>query len=88
VPVLTTDVGIVPELIRDGENSFMVERTLPAFKEQLQTILDQREQLPEMGAKLRKRMENEFDWRHLIVQWTDFFQYALELQRLDREGQL
>ena len=88
VPVITTDVGIVPELIRNGDNGFIIERTLPAFKEQLQKILHQREQLPAMGNKLRKRMEDEFDWRHLIVQWTDFFHYALELQRLDREGQL
>lgn len=88
IPILTTDVGIAPELIQDGVNGFMVERTLPAFVERLRTILAERDRLPAMGKLLRQRMEDEFDWRHLIVQWTDFFNFALELQRLRREGHL
>ena len=86
VPVISTDVGIIPELIDDGENGFIVERTLEAFTQKLKWITDNREVLPQMGKQLRKKMEEEFNWEYLIYQWTDFMQYGLELRRLKQEG--
>ncbi|HGY54362.1 MAG TPA: glycosyltransferase [Caldithrix abyssi] len=88
VPVISTDVGIIPELMEDGENGFIVRRTLEAFVEKLQWIADNRDRLPEMGKKLRQKMEREFNWEHLIYQWTDFMEYALEIKRLKKEGYL
>ncbi|HID38439.1 MAG TPA: glycosyltransferase [Calditrichaeota bacterium] len=88
VPVISTDVGIIPELIDDGENGFVVERTLEDFVTKLKWIADHRDILPQMGQKIRKKMEKEFNWEYLIYQWTDFMQYALELKRLKKEGHL
>ena len=86
VPVLSTDVGIIPELIEDGSNGFIVKRTLDAFRGKLSWIVHNRDILPETGSKLRTKMENEFNWNNLIYQWTDFMEYALELKRLKNEG--
>lgn len=86
IPVLSTDVGIIPELIEDGNNGFIVERTLDAFRGKLSWIVRNRDVLPETGRKLRTKMENEFNWNNLIYQWTDFMEYALELKRLKNEG--
>jgi len=42
--------------------------------------------LPAMGQKAREKMVRDFNWEHLIYQWTDFINYALELYRLREEG--
>ena len=86
VPVISTDVGIIPELIEDNVNGFIVERNLHSFIEKLQWIARHRDRLPEMGRAIREKMEREFDWKHLIFQWTDFLQYALELYNLKKHG--
>jgi glycosyltransferase involved in cell wall biosynthesis len=88
VPVLSTDVGIVPELIDDGENGFIVERDQRSIRIALEQILSERERLPLMGEAIRRKMEMEFNWTSLIHQWTDFFRYALELRRLRERGWL
>ena len=82
VPVISTDVGIIPELIEEGVNGFVVDRTYEAIKSKLQWIANNQEILPQMGKNIRQKMENEFNWENLIYQWTDFLQYAIELKEL------
>lgn len=81
VPSLTTDVGMVPELIENGVHGMIVERTVDAFIEKLNFCVNNRELLSEMGDEARKKMEREFNWANLIYQWTDFFKFSLELYR-------
>ncbi|VAX25474.1 hypothetical protein MNBD_IGNAVI01-456 [hydrothermal vent metagenome] len=82
VPVISTDVGIIPELIDNEVDGFIIDRTYDAIKNKLLWITNNREILPQMGKKIRQKMENEFNWETLIYQWTDFLQYAIELKRL------
>jgi len=88
VPIISTDVGIIPELIEEGVNGFVVDRTYDAIKNKLQWIVNNREVLSELGKNIRQKMENEFNWETLIYQWTDFMQYALELKKLKENKQL
>ncbi len=86
VPILTTDVGIIPELIDNNINGFIVDRNRDAFVNKLKNIVNNRDRLPEMGRAARKKMENEFNWNHLIHQWIDFFNYSIELYKLKQAG--
>lgn len=88
VPVISTDVGIVPELIENDVNGFVVDRTYDAIKSKLQWIVNNREFLPSAGKLIREKMEKEFNWEHLIYQWTDFLNFGLELQKLKSEKHL
>jgi len=88
VPVISTDVGIVPELIEDGINGFIVKRDYETIKQALIKIVDEQEKLSEMGKAIRQKMEQQFNWNNLIHQWTDFFKYALELYRLKQQGNI
>ena len=88
VPVISTDVGIIPELIVGGVNGFVVDRTYEAIKNKLHWIVDNKEILPQMGKNIRQKMEIEFNWENLIYQWTDFLQYAIELKELKKNKQL
>lgn len=82
VPVISTDVGIIPELINNDVNGFVVERNYDAIKTKLQWIVANRDILKEAGEKVRAKMEREFNWHCLINQWTDYFEYAIELEQL------
>ena len=86
VPVLSTDVGIMPEVIENGIHGYIIERSIPAFVEKLEYFAANRYALSEMGRRIRQRMEHDFNWRDIIWQWTDYFNYALELYRLREEG--
>ncbi len=85
VPVISTDVGIVPELLDDNYDGFIVDRNYNAIKTRLESILANRDKLPEMGTRIRKKMEQEFNWRYLITEWTDYFRFAIELKKLKKE---
>ncbi len=88
VPTLSTNVGIVPELIDDGVNGFIVDRNYQSIKSGLLRVVEMRDQLPQMGKLLRGKMEREFNWENLVFQWTDFFKNALEIYRLRKEGHI
>ena len=86
VPSISTDVGIVPELIDNGINGFIVDRNYQAIKSGILQALEMRDHLPEMGKLIRKKMEREFNWENLIFQWTDFFRNALEIYHQRKKG--
>jgi glycosyltransferase involved in cell wall biosynthesis len=88
VPVISTDVGIIPELIEDGVNGFVVDRNYEAIKNKIEWIASNRDVLPEMGKQIREKMEKEFNWETVIYQWTDFLEYSLELVQLKKNGHL
>jgi len=88
VPVISTDVGIIPELLVEGVNGFIVERTYEQIKTKLQWIVNNRDILPQMGKNIRQKMEEEFNWENLIYQWTDFLQYSIELKRLKESNHI
>jgi len=56
------------------------------MRTKLKWIIANREVLPQMGSLIRTKMENEFNWDSIVFQWTDFFKYGIELQRLKKEG--
>lgn len=86
VPVLSTDVGIIPELVEHERNGFIVARTVEAFVEKLNWCVNNRDALRDMGDHIRGKMEREFNWENVIWQWTDFLNYGLELHQLKRQG--
>ena len=82
IPVISVDVGIVPEVVENGKTGFIVERTVEAFKTKLIWIAKNRELLCTMGRAAREKMEQEFNWNCIINQWIDFFRHALELYQI------
>lgn len=85
VPSISTDVGLVPELIDNNVNGFIVDRNYEAMRNKIQWIINNRKILPEFGKLIRTKMENEFNWENIIFQWTDFLKYSLELVQLRKD---
>jgi glycosyltransferase involved in cell wall biosynthesis len=90
VPVVTTRVGNMPELIRDGENGFFVERHPAQLAEKLTWLLEDRSLRREMGLSARRSSE-AWDWRIQATHYGALFASALGnlteapvLERADR----
>jgi glycosyltransferase involved in cell wall biosynthesis len=68
-PVVATNVGGLPFLVRNGENGFLVPPREPAtLAKAIETLLDSPQQMLEFGRNGRTRVENELDWRNIAVQ--------------------
>lgn len=62
VPLITTPVGNMPELIRDGHNGFLVERSIDAFAEKLALLEKNTAHRTAMRRAARTQAMN-WDWK-------------------------
>jgi glycosyltransferase involved in cell wall biosynthesis len=76
-PVITTNVGLAPELIKEGETGFIVERNALAFAEKIQELAA----LPiEQRRKMSSRCRNvalRYSWEKKAVTWKRCLDLAL-----------
>jgi glycosyltransferase involved in cell wall biosynthesis len=82
VPVISTRVSAIPELVADGVSGTLVEPGDPkALAEALWGVLIRRERLTEQAYNARRRAEQDFDNRRCIVRLYELLQEALEKAR-------
>jgi len=74
--VLTTPVGNMPELIRDGENGLFVSRDVDDIAGKLQRLRDDPELRRQMGAAARAAVE-AWDWRYQAPRYAEMFEAVL-----------
>lgn len=67
--VVATDVGIVPELVRDGDNGLIVERTPEAFAEALSWCRRHPSRVREAGRRNAEQMRAARTWTHVAPSW-------------------
>ena len=77
VPILTTPVGNMPELIRDGENGFFITRDVDEIAARLRLLRDDPELRERMGRSARAAVE-AWDWRHQAPRYAEMFEAVLE----------
>jgi glycosyltransferase involved in cell wall biosynthesis len=78
VPVISTRVGIAPELIQHGENGFLIERNIDAIREAVLRLRDNREIRHQMGKRAREIVEEDWTWDVQAKHYIPFFDYGLE----------
>ena len=67
LPVISTDVGGIPEIIKDGEHGLLVPPFQPdAVAEKLRAMLKDPEQAGRMGNALRARIEGSFSLSRMV----------------------
>jgi glycosyltransferase involved in cell wall biosynthesis len=78
LPVVTTNVGGIPETIENGKNGFLVE---PFHQKQLADrilyLLEHPAEAAEMGVQARKTVEERFDWRIVVKKVLKVYDEAL-----------
>lgn len=72
VPVISTTVGAIPEMVRDGETGFLIEADREAaLIERMNWALAHRAQLPAMGARGRERAVDHYAAERTYPQLLD-----------------
>jgi glycosyltransferase involved in cell wall biosynthesis len=77
VPIVTTPVGNMPELIRDGENGFFVTRDVDDIAAKLRRLRDDPELRERMGRAARAAVE-AWDWDQQAPRYAAMFDAVLE----------
>ena len=86
VPVVSTVVGNMPEMIEDGENGFLLPRTALAFQKALSVLRDDERLRARMGNKARERIEHDWDWAVRAEGYARMFDTALSAPCGDSEA--
>jgi glycosyltransferase involved in cell wall biosynthesis len=77
LPLVSTSVAGIPELVRHGENGLLVApRDAPALAEALATLLDDRDRRERIGAAARATVVEHFDLRAAARQIAALFEQA------------
>jgi len=62
-PVIATNVGGIPELMKDGETGYLIEKNnSEELFEKLSTLFNDLEKAKEMGKKGRDFVKSNFNW--------------------------
>ena len=65
-PVIATNVGGIPELMKDGETGFLIEKDNPEeLFEKLSILFNDIEKSKEMGKNGREFIKNNFNWEKI-----------------------
>lgn len=85
--IVTTDVGTVPEYLKDGENAFIVPRELNAFIRAVETLRDSPTLRRKFGLNARKALlDGGWDWNVKAKEFSQFFHQTIEQNRPLRIG--
>jgi len=67
LPVVTTNVGGIPEMIEDGKNGFLVPpANSAALSDRIIYLIENPAAASEMANQARETVENRFDWRLIV----------------------
>ncbi len=78
IPVISTRVGLVPELITTEFNGLLVKRQISAIREAIVRLRDDREMRVEMGRNARRVIEEGWTWDHQAPDYIPFFDKGLQ----------
>ncbi|MBU5349522.1 glycosyltransferase family 4 protein [Paenibacillus lautus] len=76
IPIITTKVGIVPELIKSHRNGIIVKRS--AIREAEQYMIDHPDERRAMGANVRQSILERWRWTDCAKVWEQIFMSLME----------
>ena len=80
VPVISTRVGLAPELITHNDNGLLIERSIEAIREAVTLLRDSPDLRKRMGERAREVIEQGWTWDQQAPLYIPFFDCGLALQ--------
>jgi hypothetical protein len=78
IPVISTRVGLAPELIEHGRNGLLVDRTVEAIRDAVIRLRDDQELRLKMGRSAREIVEARWNWDVQARNYIPFFEHGLK----------
>jgi glycosyltransferase involved in cell wall biosynthesis len=75
--LLSTGVGIAPEIIEEGQNGMILPRKKHAFAKAIKDLSNSKTRCNEMGKHSRKIILSHRDWWFVTKKWAEFYQSVL-----------
>ena len=76
LPVISTRVGNMLELIRDGYNGFFIERSVESIVAAIEKM--RHSDLAAMSLNARRSIENGWSWQDKAINYTNMFRKLIE----------
>jgi glycosyltransferase involved in cell wall biosynthesis len=81
-PIIASDVGGIPELIRNGENGLLfASQNIPALVSACRTLLDNHALASALGSQARNDCIDLFNPQHIAMETISAYQVAIEAYR-------
>jgi glycosyltransferase involved in cell wall biosynthesis len=77
IPVITTDVGNVQDVVFDGFNGLIVERSVEQIKAAAHSIVADREYYAQSSQNIRESVR-DFEWSIKVLVWLQLLRYLLK----------
>jgi len=78
-PVVSTSVGGVPEVVKDGETGVLVPpQNVAALAEAINTLLSDDSLRRRLGENAKEYVQRNFSWRNCAQQYIDLYKQVLE----------
>lgn len=71
-PVISTHVGGCEDLIKDGINGFLVDRSVDDITKKIKLLNSERRRVVDMGHRNRKIVEDMWSWKTRVKDWIRF----------------
>jgi len=79
LPVVATNVGMLPELLQEGEDGFLVApRAVEAMSQQLARLVNDRELARRLGAAGRQKVEREYSLAAMLQRYEELYLSLIE----------
>jgi spore maturation protein CgeB len=78
LPIVTTRVGNMPELIKDGYNGIFIERDINSIISALTKLRDDRELAAKMGERNREEILKNWSWEKQVENYDRVFEFILQ----------
>lgn len=80
VPIISTKVGIVPELIRHRKNGIITKRTSRAIRQHIKYLIKHSKEREALGASMRRNIVRHWTWELCKRDWEAFFKKMITQQ--------
>ena len=80
LPLISTDVGIAPELIEPGRNGLIVERSVEHIRRAIDLLARNPDLAREMGRRNRRLVVESWSWEVLAARYARLFSALLDEQ--------
>ncbi|MBU9713313.1 glycosyltransferase family 4 protein [Evansella tamaricis] len=74
VPIISTNVGIVPELIKHNQNGLIVSRNAASIRKAILDLKRNPSKRKKFSKNIRRTIKEQWTWDHCKQEWEQFFQ--------------